>query len=568
VLSLRITRKTGWIKQRWSYQNCRLTSGICAHPSFFLSAAVGALLLIACSNVAGLLLARGVHRTPEQNVRAALGATRRQIVQQLLAESVLISLGASLLGTLVAEGLLHIALASLPADLPRAVSITIDARVLAFALLLGGVTAILFGALPAWRGSKADAASVLRSQSSTLDGGRGRLQSALIIGQVALSLTLVVSAALLVQGFANVLQVNPGIDTEHTLDFGVALTANRYSNAARVAYFHRLLPRLAALPGVRSVSAAFPVPLRWQANSAPVRVPGLPSTPEQMPKAIPVAVEPNYFETLEVPRIAGRTFTSADDDAKSTPVAIINQTFQRRYLPTVADPIGLTITPMLGQAPGPPTPRQIIGIVGDTRSEDTLLPPTPQMYFPYAQASFLQRPEVLMRVVGDPASYQPTISALLRGMDPAAPLFHFHRFRDLRQHTAAQQRFEGLLVSGFAAAAWTLSSVGLYALLAYTVVARTREIAIRLAVGARRGHIVGLILSRSLIPTGLGFLLGLVLSLIAAQAIASQLYRINAYDPRVLLLMAAATITMACCAGALPALRAIRLQPNRILREQ
>jgi ABC-type antimicrobial peptide transport system permease subunit len=153
-------------------------------------------------------------------------------------------------------------------------------------------------------------------------------------------------------------------------------------------------------------------------------------------------------------------------------------------------------------------------------------------------------------------------------MDPAAPLFHFHRFRDLRQHTAAQQRFEGLLVSGFAAAAWTLSSVGLYALLAYTVVARTREIAIRLAVGARRGHIVGLILSRSLIPTGLGFLLGLVLSLIAVQAIASQLYRVNAYDPRVLLLMAAATITMACCAGALPALRAIRLQPNRILREQ
>jgi putative ABC transport system permease protein len=476
-----------------------------------------------------------------------------------LAEAVLISIAASLFGTLLAEGLLRIALSALPADLPRSASITIDARVLAFALLLGALTAVLFGALPAWHGSKPNAASILRSQSSTFYAGRGRLQSLLIAGQVALSLTLVVSAALLVQGFVNVLHVDPGINTEHTLDFGVALTANRYSNAARVAYFHRLLPRLAALPGVRSASAAFPVPLRW---------PGLSSTPEHMPEATPVAVEPDYFETLEVPRLAGRTFTAADDDANSTPVTIINQAFQRRYLAAVANPLGLSITPMLGQAPGSPIARQIIGVVADTRSEETLLPPKPQMYFPYAQVSFLQRPEVQMRVVGDPAAYQHSVTALVNDMDPAAPIYQFHAFRYFRQKTAAQQRFEGLMVSAFAVAAWTLSVVGLYALLAYTVVARTREIAIRLAVGAGRGHILGLVIIRTLIPTGLGFLLGLALSLTVAHFVAAQLYRVNAYAPRILLLMAGATIAMACCAGALPALRAVRLQPNRILREQ
>ena len=480
----------------------------------FLSAAVAALLLIACSNVAGLLLARAVHRAAQQSVRAALGATRRQLLQQLLAEAALISLAASLLGTLLAEGLLRIALAALPADLPRAASITIDARVLAFALLLGALTAVLFGALPAGRGSQANAASVLRSQS-TLNSGSARLQSLLIAGQVALSLTLVVSAALLVQGFVNVLHVDPGIDTEHTLDFGVALTASHYSNPARVAYFHRLLPRLAALPGVRSASAAYPVPLRWHAHSAPVQVPGLPSTPERMPQAVPTAVEPHYFETLGVPLIAGRTFTPADDDANSAPVAIINQAFQKRYFPTLANPIGHTITPLLwAGAYGLPISRQIIGVVGDTRSEDTLLPPNPQMYFPYAQVSFLQRPEVQMRVVGDPAAYQHSVTALVNDMDPAAPIFHFHTFQELRQHTAAQQRFEGLLVSGFAVAAWILSAVGLYALLSYTVVARTREIAIRIAVGARRGHIFRLVIERGLLPTGLGFLLGLILSFI------------------------------------------------------
>jgi putative ABC transport system permease protein len=173
-----------------------------------------------------------------------------------------------------------------------------------------------------------------------------------------------------------------------------------------------------------------------------------------------------------------------------------------------------------------------------------------------------------MRVTGDPEGYEHIVTALVSEMDPAAPIFHFHTFRELRLHTAAQQRFEGLLVSGFAVAAWTLSAVGLYALLAYTVVARNREIAIRLAVGARRGHILGLVIIRTLIPTGLGFLVGLVLSCFAARLIATQLSQVNVFDPRILLLMASAAILMAGCAGALPAWRAMRLQPNRMLREQ
>ena len=536
---------------------------------WLLLASVGAVLLIGCANVGGLLLARAASRSTEIAVRAALGASRIRVLRQLLVESLLLALCGGIVGVLASILFVRVGIRLVPKDIPRLFNVSIDLRVLLFSVLLSGLTALIFGLLPAWRISRSDPANALRDGGTTTTPGRRRnhLQNALVVAETALGFTLLIGSGLLIRSMLNLLHLDPGFDFKQTVHFDIALTQTRYPDPSKVPLFRKLLPELAAIPGVVRVSAGHQFPGR-SGTWIQFTIPGHLDPPDNLPTCNLSAVLPGFFETLSIPLLHGRTFSDHDNLSTSPPVAIISRAFARRYFPN-EDPIGHYLTPKFEYSTEPILARQIIGIVGDTLGGDPWDDPyIPRFYLPYAQNPTHQRPRVVMQVAGDPLSYQSAVRAVVKRFDADVPVFDYETFQDTLRDMSEQPRFETALVSTFGAIALLLSAVGLYAVLSYVVAERMRELALRMAFGASPRHILAMVLRRALLLAILGILIGLFASLLGIRLVSNLLFRVKPLDPST---FAAVTITLLLVSigSALPpAIRAAWLNPMRCLRDE
>ncbi len=536
---------------------------------WFLFLSVGVLLLIGCANVAGLLLARANRRRPELALRTALGASRGRVVRQLLVEALLLAMGGGTFGIIFSFVLLRIAPRFIPDNLPRLYNASLDFRVMGFAVLLSVATAVAFGLLPAWIMSRQDPAQSLRECGLHMTSGRrrNRLHQFLVVGQTALGFTLLVGSGLLIRSLVNVLHIEPGFDTHNRVFFDIALTNKRYPVPGKAVFYDKMLPELAALPGVESVGAAHPLPILSNGESANFTIANRAVDPNALPSAVATIAMPGYFETLSIPLIRGRLFTAHDNVSNSPPVAIINRELAREFFPG-EDPIGRYMTPTFPYTDEPVVPRQIVGVVGNTRNNDIWDPFHPQFFLPYAQDPSHQRPLVVMKVSGDPLSYENAVRKLVAKFDPDSPVFSYRTFTAESDTKAAQQRFEALLVSGFSAIALLLSALGLYAVLSYVVGERIRELGLRMAFGASRGDILRLVMERAAILSVLGVVLGVVASLFTTGFVADLLINVARLDRSVFVSVIVLLFAVSMAAALVPALRAACVDPVRSLRDE
>jgi predicted permease len=536
-----------------------------------LLASVGVVLLIGCANVAGLLLARATSRRPEIAVRTALGASRLRIARQLLIESLLLALGGGLLGILTSIAFVRVGIRLVPKDIPRLFNVSFDARVLLFALALSGATAVIFGLLPAWRVSRSDPAHALRDGGITMTAGRkrSRLHYTLVVSETALGFALLIGSGLLIKSMMNLFHLEPGFDTNRTLHFDVALTQSRYPDPSKVQFYKKLIAEIATVPGVIRVTAGHPMPGGGGGGSwTDFSIIGHPDSPDNPPSCHVHVVMPGFFETVSIPLLRGRTFTEHDNLATSPPVAIVNRAFVRQFFPN-EDPIGHYLTPLFEYSIEPIVARQIVGVVGDTLGGDPWDDPyEPRFFLPYAQYPTHPRPRVIVKVSGDPFSYERTMQAVANRIDAEALVFDYGTFEERIQEIAIQPRFEAALVSAFAGIALLLSAIGLYAVLAYIVAERTRELGLRMAFGASRSDILGMVLWRALGLTLLGILAGAGASLLGTKLLAGFLFRVQPLDPSTFVTVTLTLLSVAILAALAPAIRAAWVNPMQILREQ
>jgi predicted permease len=535
-------------------------------PLRILFGCVSFLLLIACANVAGLLLTRANARRSEMSIRTALGARRAQIVRQVLLESLTLAGLGGVLGLALAALLLKSAPLYLPASLPRVHDVSLDLTVSAFALGLSLLTGLLFGALPAWRMSGLDPALALRegARGSTASKGQHRVQSALVIAETAVGLVLLVGAGLLLRSFDRILHVDPGFRPDHMFTFRIGIPDKRYTDEQRNDFFNRLMPQLEALPGVKSASGAFPLPLTGGSISIGFSVVGQNTSAADQPSARLSLVEPNFFSTLGLSLRAGRFFASADHHASAPQVVIVNETFARRFFPGksaigqhIQTDVGVTETPI----------REIVGVVGDVKRSNLTEASQPEYYIPIEQGP-LAPPSVAVRVAGDPSTYEATVRALVARMDSSLPVYRYRTYGEDLARITAQQRFEAVLLTGFAAVALLLSAVGLYGVLSYTVGQRTKEIGLRMALGAQRSTVRNQILRQGLTLGLTGLCLGAAVSALLTRFLASLLFGVGRFDILTFAGMALLLFAVTCLASLAPAYRASRLEPMEALRAE
>jgi putative ABC transport system permease protein len=533
-----------------------------------LFAAVGFVLLIACVNVAGLLLARTSRRRSEMAVRAALGATRAELIRQVLFESVALSLAGGFLGVALSVGLLRSVLQFVPRNLPRLDQVSVDGQVLAFAIAVSVLTGILFGVLPAWRMSRLDPSLALREGSRSLNTGRGqhRLHDSLVIAETAIGLILLIGAGLLIHSFMRILRVDPGFDSHHILTAAVALPDNNYNGQQQVQFYRQLLPRLAALPGVQSVGAGWSLPFSTNGMHVGFEVEGHALPPGDRPAAGVYVVTPEYFQTLRIPILRGRPFRP-EDTAKSGLVVAVNETFARKYFPN-EDPIGKRLQIGLGDGTvDSKSWREIVAVISDIKNRKLTTESKPEYYLPYAQAAVLS-PSLVIRTAGDPVTLIAPVRAQLAQMDKTVPLYEVKTMEDMISQASAQPRFQTLLITLFAVMALLLSAIGLYAVLSYMVAQRSMEIGLRMAVGAQRIDVLSLVLRRGLLLAGAGLGIGIVASLVLTRFLEGMLYGVRSFDPLTFVVVSGILLLVALAASSAPAYRAARLDPMNTLREQ
>lgn len=532
-----------------------------------LFAAVSFVLLIACANVAGLLLARASRRRSEIAVRSALGATRWQIIRQVLVESVFIALLGGAMGLIFSIVLMRILLRFVPQSLPRLNEVGVDWKVMIFATAISVFTGLLFGIFPAARISRLDPSAALRDGTRTSSGGRHQhhLHSGLVIAETAIGLVLLVGSGLLIRSFVRVIHVDPGFDTSHVLLANLDLPDNRYPGDKNVQFYNQLLPRLARIPGVKSVAASSPLPLTGSLMSITFQIEGRPVPEADEPAEIISIASPGFFKTLGIPVLRGREFQETDTRA-SNKIAVVTESFARKYFPN-EDAIGKHFKPGLGDGYTDSTMREIVGIVGDIKRQRLTADTSPEYYLPHSQAT-VNSPTLVIRTFGDPLSVINTVRSEVTAIDKNVPVFEIHSYDDLVSSNAAEPRFQSMLLTCFAALALVLSAVGLYAVLSYMVTQRTLEIGVRMALGAQRTDVLRLILRRGLGLALLGLVVGLGLSLVLTRYMASMLYTIKPLDPMTLVSVTAILLLVSLIASTAPAWRAARLDPMKTLRDQ
>jgi putative ABC transport system permease protein len=528
-----------------------------------LLAAVGVVVLIACANVANLLLVRASVREKEIAIRAALGAGRRRLGLQMLAESVVLALGGGALGLLLAYLAIPAIKTLSAASIPRIADLSIDVTVLAFVASVSLLTGVIFGLAPMWRASRTTLGHVLKEGGRTSSSAAGRwVRNTLLVAEVGLSIVLLVGATLLLRSFAKLTSVDPGFHPERVLTFQVSLTNTSYPEPHnRAAFFSTLLEKLDALPDVASAGMVQTLPMRGDYVLS-VTFQGRPAPPPNMePSANYRVVSPKYFETLGIPLLRGRVFNDQDTE-KSLQVAVVDQAFVDRHFPD-ENPIGHRID--IGN--GGTGFTEIVGVVGSVHHESLDTSPRPTMYVPSRQDIFSSM-WIMARTGGDPARLTGSVRQVMHEIDPALPAFRMGPLTDAVTESVGERRFSMLLLTAFAGIAVFLAAVGLYGVVAYTVTQRTQEIGLRMAIGARPGDVLRMVLAEGLKIATIGVVLGIGAAVGFARVIKAMLFNVTPFDAgsysaTVLLLLAIAAL--ACY---VPARRAMRVDPLVALRQE
>jgi putative ABC transport system permease protein len=533
-----------------------------------LQGAVAFVLLIACANVANLLLARSVARRRELAIRTALGAARWRIVRQLLTESVLLAIVGAGTGLVLAGWLLRLFKALAPATFPRAASLEIDSSVLVFTVAVAVLTGLLFGVAPARRGIRTDPNDALRDASgrgASSAGGRGASRT-LVVAEVSLAVVLVVGAALMVKSLVRLQQQETGFRAENAVTFELNLPTARYENEKSVtAAYERIIDEFRSVPGVQAVGAINHVPLvRFGFNGAIV-IEGQP--PQPLDKAPVVefrVVTPGYFEAMGVPVREGRGLT-AQDTAAGKPVVLINEAMARQFWPKQS-PLGARFRPPFAAADSPWY--EIVGVVGDVRSWTLRTPPVPECYSPHAQSPAPGLSPVIRTGSVPIENVLPAIRQRIAAVDPALPLVRVQTLTRVVEQAAGDSRLSSVLTTVFALLAALLATVGIYSVISYSVAQRHREIGIRVALGADGRRITRLVLGEGLLLAGIGVAIGSVASLGLTRTLGTMLYEVSPTDPAVLVGTIAGVVLVALAASYIPARRATRVDPAIALRAE
>jgi putative ABC transport system permease protein len=537
---------------------------------FVLLGAVGVILLIACANVANLTLARSDARQREIAIRTALGASRGRLVRQLLTESVLLALIGGLLGAALAFTATEILVALDPPGVPRVSEIGLDLGVLAFTFVLAVGTGVLFGLAPAFELSRPQLSRALKEGGRTGTVGRSqqRFRDALVIAQVALSVTLLVGALLLVRSFAQLQRVNLGFDRRDALTFRVAVPQSRYPQSRDVLAFYRTLEeRLAGLPGVRAVGATRLLPLTGTIGDWSITIEGRNRVSGGNPNGDWQVVTPGYFESMRMSPARGRLLSATDNETAPL-VAVINETMAERYWPAT-DPIGKRFH--IGNRDQPWI--TVVGIAPPVRHNAIVETPRAEMYVSHAQweaagAQTIRGMTIVARTSGDPRALIGHVRGAVRALDPMIPLADVRTLQRVADDALAQPRFTTTLLGLFAALALTLATIGIYSVISLLVTRRRREIGIRMALGARRGRILQMVLKRGVTLAAVGLVIGMVGALWLTGALTSLLYGVTRFDPLTFAAAPALLASVALLACAVPAVRAARVNPVVALREE
>lgn len=530
-------------------------------PTFImLLGAVGLLLLVACANVANLLTIRATRRRQELAVRVSLGAGLARIRRQLLTESVFLALCGGLPGVLLAIWGTRVLVSLAPDDIPRLAEVAVDPRVVGFSLIVTFLTGLAFGLAPVIGLAKGSSAAVLRGGTARGRPRSERLRDSVVIAEVALSLLLVIGAGLMLRTFRALNATEPGFDPAGVLVAHVSLPQAEYPDAtAQAAFYEEALTRIRALPGVESASTILTLPMHWAIRgtfhfSVQGRVPE--SEDEQL--AGYQVASTDFFRTLRIPIHQGRTL-APNDREESPGVVVINEAMARRYWPG-EDPVGEQIT-FWGDPTDPETEwSTIVGVVGNTVKDGLDTPPEPEVYMPVSQAA-MSRSSFVIRTGGDPYILASVVRQSIEEIDPALPLYGLLSLEDVLSSSLDPRRFRLVLLGIFAAAALLLAAIGLYGVISFSVSQRTREIGIRMALGAEREAVVGHVVRQGISRVLLGLALGTLGSLALAGVISSQVFGVTATDPLTYMtsaLVLAAVALLACLA---PAIRAARVNP-------
>jgi predicted permease len=537
-------------------------------PLLVLLGAVGLVLLIACANIANLLLARATSRSREIAVRAALGAGRARIVRQLLSETAVLGLLGGVAGIALAYWGVQSLSALLPATLPRVNTIRVDPLVLGFALLLSALASLAFGFAPALFAADPNLQTSLREggRRSGEPGRRRRARGFLAAGEIALAVVLLVGAGLLLRSFANLMSVRPGFDVQQVLKADISLPRFQYSSPSQWAAFSdELLARIQAEPGLRDAAVAVPRPLADRCVTLGFDIVGSPpSSASTSRTAEYVSVSPDYFHVMRIPLLAGRVF-DRHDVLSSPRVSLISQALAELYFPN-QDPLGRRLT--FGFPPGARgDEREIVGIVGDVRAMALGEKPGPMMYVPYAQEPFWGA-NLVVRSTSSPARVAATIREQVRGMDKDLPVTDVATLPDIVEASVAQPRFRTFLLGLFAAMALTLAAIGIFGVISYSVSCRTSEIGIRVALGASRRAILWMVLRETLVLTLAGLAVGVPAALAATRLLEHMLFGVSIHDPVTLASVAFGLSAVAALAGYVPARRAMRVEATVALRHE
>jgi putative ABC transport system permease protein len=532
-----------------------------------LFGAAGCVLLVACLNVANLLIARSMTREREISIRAALGAGRGRIVRQLLTESVVLAAIGGGAGLLLAIWGVESLASFLPANFPRVTQLAPDGRVLAFAFAVSILIGCLAGIMPAWRASQPNLSMSLNDAGrGSTEGTRGlNLRSALVVVEIVLALVLLTAGGLLVQSFLRLQQVKPGFDPHNLLTARVLLPDAAYPKPIQAAAFYqKLLARVSTLPGVRSASAAMPMPLSGNEIVLDFQIEERPVPQGQSPQTHFCIVALDYFRTMRIPLLKGRDFTERDD-TNAPAVAIVTESFAREFFPG-QNAIGKRITPAGSPDPNPPPVREIVGIVADMKFRGLRSPATPEVYVPHAQFA-IGRLGVIARTENEPLSLLPALRSAVAEFDKDVPVYNPKTMEQYLASSVAQPRLNAMLVGLFSAVALVLSAAGIYGVMSYSVTQRTQEIGIRLALGAQRHDVLRLIVGQGVKLIALGVAVGLIAAFLATRLLAGLLYGVETTDLPTMTGVALLLALVAALACWLPARRASALDPMIALRE-
>jgi putative ABC transport system permease protein len=553
----------GWFNSRVT-PLAQQVAGNTKRPLLLILVAVGVVLLVVCFNVASLLLARSPARTREFTLRAALGAERGRLIRQVLTESLVLAVVGGLLGMLVAEAGVYLVKFFGPPDLPRLAEAGLDWRVAAFAVAITLVTGLSFGLVPAMAAARRSLVQSLKEGGQRSIGGSSPIiRKVLLISEIALALLLVVASGLLTQTLWHLLRVNPGFNPERVLSFELSLPASKYvDNDHVVAVYQEILRRVRSVPGINSAGITEALPMGGATESTVVIIPGRPVTDQrERPFANYTIASSGYFNSIGTPILQGRDFLDSDGP-NTLPVAIINDAMAKKYWPG-QNPIGQQLS-----TPTVKDPAIIVGIVADIKHTSLREETGPEMYIPFTQKVWpsMLVMDVVVRSQVDPNTLMGSVRAAVYSVDRALPLAKIKTLATLVDESVAGQRFSVIALGFFGGLSVLLASIGMYGVISYSVAQRTQEIGIRMALGAQRRTVFGMILGQGARLAVVGIVIGLVLALILTRMIASFLFGVQALDPLTLTIAALMVIAVVLLACYLPARRATRVDPLIALR--